>query len=282
MMLRQTIVKATFAAITLAALATGTLAAQAPVDPAVKRVAVPTSAPTRMILYQTGFLKMNGTEWQQALEPKLRPVRKDPSMRVWTAPAEVLAELKKWSGGVVVAPKVSTFEDGAATIMDSRKVKYVRSVKWNLGAEDKSIAAQPIVAEINDGSSLTMVGRAVDQGVLVRMKIEDTRINALSPITVPATTHDGTLINATIQLPDLTEVKGEGEWLIPNDGILIISLGRNHMEPGPGPVDRFVGSFLPRYQEWRSTREYWASPIHEKLLVVDARSLVMPAEDLKP
>jgi RNA polymerase sigma factor (sigma-70 family) len=282
MMLRQTIVKATFAALALAALAAGTLCAQAPADPAVKRTAAPASTPTRMITYQTGFLKMNGPEWQQALGPKLRPVRKDPSMRVWTAPAAVLAELKNWSEGVVEAPRVSCFEDGAATIMDTLKVKYVRSVNWIHGDDGKSIAAQPIVDELNSGSSLTLVGRSLDQGILVRTKVEDARINALAAISVPAQTRsDGTLVNATIQFPDVSYLKEEGEWLIPNDGILIISLGRVHREPSVGTVDWFLGELIPNYREWRSTHEYWASPIQEKLLVVDARSLVTPAEDLK-
>ncbi|HWE35742.1 MAG TPA: TolC family protein, partial [Isosphaeraceae bacterium] len=98
------------------------------------------------------------------------------------------------------------------------------------------VGFKPEVKSIKDGVTAHLSGRPIDQGVLTQVFLDETRLQALYDVTVAdgvkgrAPGEGPTRLDARYQVPDVVDSKVEGEWLIPKDGALLISLGV-HPEP---------------------------------------------------
>jgi hypothetical protein len=86
---------------------------------------------------------------------------------------------------------------------------------------------------------------------------------------------------ASIQIPQTTKLQQEGEWLIPNGGMLILSTGSHHVEPPRRKTNVWlVDELLDELgvTAWLAERDYWSSPVVERLVVIDAKSMVLEPE----
>ncbi len=85
-----------------------------------------------------------------------------------------------------------------------------------------------------------MSGRKLDQGMLIKMVVEETRITAVHQVKLTefVPKKDGqdeqTVLSPKMDVPEVVKGTIEGEWLIPNGGVLVASLGANTLDDGHG------------------------------------------------
>ena len=91
---------------------------------------------------------------------------------------------------------------------------------------------------IRTGFTATCVGRRLDQGVLVRLVIDDTQVIAMHPVTVSdMSSSEGKsaeLRKCSFEVPELAQTEVAGEWLIPKNGVLVVSLGAHTVADATG------------------------------------------------
>jgi hypothetical protein len=183
------------------------------------------------IVYEIKVLDMRGVDWRAALHTKLQPVSRQGGATVWTAEGDVGPRLVGICEKVVAAPKVTS--DSVASVM-------IRTAgTWRLATDSKfgeptqvtqaaygPAAKTKMDVTFNDtktGLSVMVRGRKLDQGVLANLSISDKQVTTLH--TVALTDVAPPPQPAIIQVPEVTECDVSGEWLIPNDDVLIVSLG---------------------------------------------------------
>src|SRR4029077_5043872 len=100
-------------------------------------------------------------------------------------------------------------------------------------------------------------GRALDQGVLATLTLEDRQITAVHTVPLPEVVEpkagekgEKGPVNVTIQIPEYARTSVSGEWLIPRDGVLVVSLG---VHTAADPKGKAVA--------------------HERLIVVEAETI---------
>jgi hypothetical protein len=131
-----------------------------------------------------------------------------------------------------------------ATIsMENRRKVATRLNRHADGPVDhaSAVAYLPEYEEVREGFRVTMSGRKLDQGVLAKLVAEDTRLAAVHKVAVCETVsgkgHPDAAgpcqLKAAVEVPELVQGSVAGEWLIPNDGVLVVSLG-THTTAGPG------------------------------------------------
>jgi RNA polymerase sigma factor (sigma-70 family) len=306
MMIRDMIKNGAIGALAFGLLAAGAaIAADRPVDPEVKPAKVTTE---RLVSTEVRFIEMKGIDWTDGLKTKLKPVNTKPGFKVWTSEVGVVDDLRKSMKNEVQAPRVSTAEGALATIDNSVKRYFVADAVWEPGPERSGF--RPVVGNLFDGVKVQITGRKIAQGMLVRVNIDDQRLlgytrgTVHSPIKDPGFTEitefridnqrfrsDNTYIApapikrpgfaASIQIPQTTKLQQEGEWLIPNGGMLILSTGSHHVEPPRRKTNVWLVDVLLDelgVTAWLAERDYWSSPVVERLVVIDAKSMVLEPE----
>jgi hypothetical protein len=133
------------------------------------------------ITYTVRYVEAEGLGWREAVFTRLKPVSRQGAATVWTVPRDATTRLleqitKNPAGTILQAPKVTAFSGAAASIHSRSNRKLVTQVAWN-GDEPRPQA----VAEENVrvGWHTTMMGRKLDQGILVQIVLEDTEIRAV-------------------------------------------------------------------------------------------------------
>jgi hypothetical protein len=216
----------------------------------------PQSAQNRVqIEYTVRFVEAEGLAWREAVCTHLRPVTRQGAATVWTAPRDVTNRLleevrKNPAARVRNAPKV-TSESGAAVHIFSRANRHlVTQVAWH--GDDRVAEVAP--EDVRTGWVTTMVGRKLDQGILVQVVLEDTAIRAVHqvkcaksagrwPAAESGAARVASLCNTdcesvprcseaasdaaglAIDVPEIGKQEIAGEWLISRDEFLVVSLG---------------------------------------------------------
>jgi hypothetical protein len=195
----------------------------------------PPGAPN--ITFDLRVLEMNGVDWRAAVYPQLQCVTRQGNATVWTAPAEVVKRLQEKAGRVVASPKLRAATGSPAHITDRTSRAFVSGyVRYADGPVNHAsyVGYAPQVESTREGMAATVTGRKLDQGVLAQIVLEDSRVTAvhtvgLSEVQEPAKgTSDGKRwekMGVKIQVPEVVKGEVAGEWLIPNDGVLVVSLG---------------------------------------------------------
>jgi hypothetical protein len=147
--------------------------------------APPTDRNDTQIKYTVQYIETEGLGWREAVFTQLKPVARQGGATVWTAPQavanRVLAEVtKNPAGKIVQTPKVVAFNGAPVHIMSRSNHQLVTQVSW--GGEDQ--AAEPTSEKVRTGWLATMVGRKLDQGVLVQLVFEDTEISAIHNVRI--------------------------------------------------------------------------------------------------
>ncbi len=137
------------------------------------------------INYTVRMVEAQGVDWREGVYSRLKPVTRQGSATVWTVPrdaAKHLLEDFSKSGGVKVlqAPTVTQWSGVPATIQHRRNRPVVVQAAWT-GQDSATGTASE---NIRVGWHTTMVGRKLDQGILVQVVFEDTVIRAVHHVNV--------------------------------------------------------------------------------------------------
>ena len=196
----------------------------------------PEGPETAQIGYQVKFLEMSGLGWRSSLYSQLQPVARQGSATVWTSSRETASKLAEKAAEVVAAPRVTSLPQVRSTVFQNRTRKISAEVSREADGpvnHASFVGFVPRIEDATEGYSAEFTGRKLDQGVLATLSLVDRRITAVH--SVPLTEvleakagHEGetkTPIEVTIQIPEYARTAVSGEWLIPKEGVLVVSLG---------------------------------------------------------
>jgi hypothetical protein len=214
----------------------------------------------RPVQFRVKLLEMDGLSWRETLYNKLQPVTRQETCTVWTCDREVAKTLAEKSARVLMSPQLMA-EPGAVAHFSQKASRRVVSqlTRHADGPVDHAISAvayAPDVEELREGCQFTMSGRQLDQGMLIKLVADDSRIAAVHRVKltefVPATDKQkpGETLNPHLEVPEVVRATLSGEWLIPKDGVILASLGAHTQNDGQGKA-----------------------VVRERLLVVDAALL---------
>jgi hypothetical protein len=237
----------------------------------------------RDIVYALKLVETDGLGWRESAYSQLQPVARQGAATVWTAPREVVAQIVQHAaqgtkGSILQAPKVTGGTGQPVHISTRSTRQMITQVAWR--GEDAAPKVTP--ENVRVGTMATMVGRKLDQGVLVQIVMEDTQILAVHKVMLgkcaeakvcagaePSeldaidcksdsakiakvsanpndsvtkyfageswkTVKDADASKLAVEIPEVGGQEVAGEWLVPNDGILLISLGVHTMTGADG------------------------------------------------
>ncbi len=147
--------------------------------------APPAERGAAQISYTVKMVEAEGVGWREAVFTHLKPVTRQGAATVWTLPKNATASLikeicKSPAGAVVAAPRVTAFSGVPAAIQVRGNRTFVTQVAWN-GDE---IGAKATPEDVRVGWHATMIGRPLDQGILVKLVVEDTEIRGVHKMSV--------------------------------------------------------------------------------------------------
>jgi hypothetical protein len=166
------------------------------------------------ITYTVRMVETEGVGWREGVLTRLKPVRRQGAATVWTIPRDASTRLlhdvgKSRATKIIQAPKVTSLTGAPATIQRRGNRQLVTQAAWN--GEEPATEGSP--ENIRVGWHTTMVGRKLDQGILVQVVFEDTVIRAVHRV------------NANLDVPEIDTHEVLGEWLIPRGEALLVSFG---------------------------------------------------------
>jgi hypothetical protein len=265
--------------------------------------AEPSPSPgTPPIQYRVKLLEMDGLNWRESLYARLQPIARQGSCAVWTANREVSKAVVDRASRVLMSPQVLAEPDAVAAY-SQRTIRKVASqlTRHADGPLDQAVAVAYTTSheDLREGCQFTMAGRKLDQGMLVKMVVEETRVAAVHqvkltesvPNQAPESQQGRVTINPQLDVPEVVRATLEGEWLIPNDGVLVASLGAHTLDDGHGKAivrERLIvveaGPVPPRttvdLTQAASRVFTFVTPAHTATLPMPARAPAMPSRSL--
>jgi len=135
------------------------------------------------------MVESQGLGWREAVYSRLKPVTRQGAATVWTIPDDASTRLlshltKDPAARIIQAPRVTSFSGAAATIQCRSNARLVTQAAWN--GEEPAPAVAP--ENVRVGWHTTLIGRKLDQGILVQIVFEDTAIRALHHVEVQQST----------------------------------------------------------------------------------------------
>jgi hypothetical protein len=218
------------------------------------------------ICYEFRVLQMTGVEWREGVYTSLQPVTRQGGATVWTTTDAVTGVLAKKADAVRSVPKITACSGAPAHV----STKVSRGVVTQLSRQADGpvnhatkVSYTPEPERIRDGLAATVAGRHLDQGVLVKLIVEDTRVDAVHAVALtefqePKGADENKRarwesVQATLEVPEVAYCELAGEWLIPKNGVLLASLGAHCVADANGKA-----------------------VVRERLLVVKATALAEP------
>jgi hypothetical protein len=137
------------------------------------------------ITYTVRMIEADGVGWREAVFASLTPVTRQGSATVWTLPlgasSRLLDEVTKRTPSRPVSASKVTAQSGAhATIQCRSNRPLVMQAAWT----NEESPSPTIPENIRVGWHTTMVGRKLDQGILVQLVFEDTVVRAVHHVNV--------------------------------------------------------------------------------------------------
>jgi hypothetical protein len=182
----------------------------------------PAPQSSRAIQYQVQVMEMADPQWRGAFHARLEPVTKTGTPTVWTAAA-------------VVAPNLAgaartRLGDWAIRAVPGQTARIFRGTERPYLARPATHGARPQVDIIHDGFTAAMTCQSViDQGIVAHVSLADTRFDSFTTVACPEQTRNAsgdTLTRiAPYQVATVDSKTVEGDWMIPTDGVLVLSLG---------------------------------------------------------
>ncbi len=182
----------------------------------------------------------------------------------WTMPSAVTAKLAAKAEKVVSAPKITAYSEARASISTKKTVNMVNSVDRQADGpvnHASLVAFRPKVEGQVDGDSIQLSGRKLDQGILTQVEIDDRQITTVHKVRLSEDyEHDKQIVDGdkvtlsmVLQVPEIVHAHVSGEWLVPNHGTLVVSLGVHTSADAKGKA-----------------------VVHERLAIIEARAVGDP------
>jgi hypothetical protein len=215
----------------------------------------PSCPPVETTTYQVRVLTLDGLDWRTSSYTRLQPVAHQGTSMIWTADRALAASLADRAKGA--SPCHTIMAVGEAVMTKAENVNYIASMDRVADGpvnQSSAIAFMPRPEQVEERFSIKVAGRKLDQGVLTRITLEETHIDVIHGVpqtetlvppaakssknaaelgrevrdvilTAIPTIPQATSVTSSVQIPEVTRASVTGEWLIPNDGVLIVSLG---------------------------------------------------------
>lgn len=191
------------------------------------------------IIYQVKLLEMKGLEWRGAVHSQLATVSRQGTSTVWTAPREAGAKITANAARVLGAPKVTACAQAPAYIAQNTTRNFVTEIGRDADGpvnHASYVAYLPKVERATEGWSAKVSGRRIDQGVLVDVMLEEKQITAVHTVAFneDLQAQRGDAMQVSFEVPEVCKSEVSGEWLIPNQGVLVVSFGPHTVADSKG------------------------------------------------
>lgn len=193
----------------------------------------PNSGAEVKLRFQVRLLDIQGIAWRGTIHDRLTPAARQGNCTVWTANRDLIETLQQFAENATDLPAVEEEPDGVVHVryeVARHMVADMRRVADAPPGKNTSLAFVPDVDQVRDDFDVEMTCRRVDQGVMAKASIRETHLAAMHTysindgVTNPKTrTVSG--VTAGVQVAEVVSGKVGGEWLIPTDGILLVSFG---------------------------------------------------------
>ncbi len=241
-----------------------------------------------MIEYEIRQVTTNDSEWRGKFDPFLTPIARQGGTAVWSADAVTTLELLNFwqihpSCVIFDAPRIVTPAEGEVHFEHGEVVSYVAHLERVAdGPVNKAtkLAFKPHVDKINTGIRARLSsGTLDDQGLRAHLLIDRDRIMSFQTSTYSETVTGTKLahsnpakLNATIQIPVVDSAKVDGEWVIPKEGALIVSLGTSRSK------GKLIREIMP---EELVVIRYRPAPGQSPTPIVPVQTTAVPKRSLK-
>ncbi len=181
--------------------------------------------------YDVRILEMPGVAWRGTLHEALEPISHQGRVCAWTMPRESSKTLTEAASNEISTPRLTGLENTSASLRVGQSTPFVshltRFADGPVG-HAHAIALKPTVERAENALKIQVQGRRLDQGVLAQVEIVDTRIDRMLSYTYEEKI-DGdngpVTLRGKAEVPEVSSSTAQGEWLIPSDGVLVVSLG---------------------------------------------------------
>jgi hypothetical protein len=220
-----------------------------------------------LVRFEVRDITAASPEWRGRMMTRLQPLARREGATVWALNGGDFKELLNlWQSdarfSLVRAPVMNAQLGKPARIVHETTHKYVASLKRKADGppgQATKLAFEPQVDEVHDGIRVHILSsRLKGQALFARVVIEENRLVAmhtsdyqetLKETRIVEESHPGKgflhdrlhrnigigrqAINAQFQIPEVETRRIDGEWLIPSDGVLLVSLGPSTQGGGP-------------------------------------------------
>jgi hypothetical protein len=189
------------------------------------------------ISFEVRVVDTPAADWRQQIYRRCKRVGREGRSTVWTVDERsVLEMLEKVQGDprakVVMCPKATALKGTPCVIDTMQKRTFVVDVdRVADGPVDQAgaIAFRPAVDEITEGICLKLSGQKTAAGVRAHVVIDSTWVGNVvetkTTETIRNREHGKNSLTATMQLPQVVEAKIYGDFEMPADQELLVSLG---------------------------------------------------------
>jgi hypothetical protein len=229
------------------------------------------AGPVKKIAFEVRDIIVASPDWRGKMLAQLEPVARQEGSTVWALDQKGLADLLKYCQSdarcnIVQPPRMISNVGEPARMSNETSVKYVAHLKRVSDGppnEGTHIAFVPEIGEVHDGIRVNVTSSQFKGPVLfAKVSIEQNQVLSILTTTYtesvkprhkdkekekddPGVVKTSLLerlrpehvnvasINGTIQIPEVVSKRIEGEWMIPSEGALLVSLGPNpHRDKG--------------------------------------------------
>ncbi|APW59365.1 hypothetical protein [Paludisphaera borealis] len=221
------------------------------------------AGPVPKIAFEVHDITVASPDWRGKMLAQLEPVARQEGSAVWALDQKALADLLKYCQNdarcnVVQSPRMISNVGEPARMTNETSVKYVAHLKRVSDGppnEGTHIAFVPEIGEVHDGIRVNVTSSQLKGQILfAKVAIEQNQVLAFLTTTYtegvkpqskdkekekddPGVVKTSLLerlrpehanaasINGTIQIPEVVSKRIEGEWMIPSEGALLVSMG---------------------------------------------------------
>jgi hypothetical protein len=224
----------------------------------VSRAGVPATKDGPMVAFEIRDIRVSSPEWRGKLILRMQPVTRQEGSAVWSLDPAGFKELVELCQAdprshVVQAPKMIASVGDPARMTSEETHQYVASVKRVAdGPPNRStrLSFEPQLDKVHNGVRVNILSSQLKgQNLFARVVIDENRLVAIHTVKYTETVQPkpgadpevsrasfldrlnpnhgprAAAMNATIQIPEVDSRRVEGQWLIPSDGALLVSLG---------------------------------------------------------
>ena len=233
----------------------------------------------RQISFEVRYINgLNANTWRNRFDDRLKPIQPDSDLTAWFIDEQTLSDLLTHAQAdsvvnVLQAPKVTSFENKKAAILNRDKQYYVSGL--NKIETSQGSAFEPIVKDLELGFRIDLAGSFLADGTRLVVDLRDSRLLSLHDM-VRVGRNRGGDIRVPYQIPEAIERRFQLSCDVPERSSLVISVGLDEREGNTGGAAGLAGSLLGTF----------GLPIPkartvtcERLVIIKPRKIVLESEE---